>query len=720
MNMRCTSSGITPLHDAIELGDKEKVKYLMQCGANVMLRRSDGLGAVDSSIATENKNVLKYLINAGADMNASQSAVSALCRIAEAPDRDMKAIAMDYITKEFLNDLYPASSHCGLRTTVVDLAKEISPILYGIDPECEVLSPSSLYDCGVIQNTDLVETLLQCGSNISTTTDIQLILSKVLQRLEDFLEYARGPHYFLHKGSDEPVDDIIVKAEWLKCELRLAASSQHAGLLQFLLGMCSVHWLISWPSPLHYACAYGQVDTVRMLLIAGADASTRDMHGRTPLDILRLASNNYYHVLEEAVACENVVESFGSGCTPVIRCPSMVSLLYTLGLGDIQYIQDSESRDLKVLVREVLRNLISCCDAFSKAELTPVGSSAEGTKVGWQDEMDFLVELDMCVDASDVRDAGFDYAYYSKESIFVLRGSKRFHSVFQREIGEAANSCCFSHQSANFRNLYMQPELTVCVKDCNRRATSTLTILHCSAETGTIISVDAVPCLHVNDWPERCIEATWLLDHESLRRHGYVLVPKSPHKDSELAKMYSDTQLRSMWKISFAHLETYHMQHLEQRVKDVYVLAKCLRNPDVCRILVMSDQQKGPAMVSLPKNMDKYVSSYMLKMVFFKNVRYFLESDLSLGEMVCRVYDELEEGLSQGFIPLYFMPTASALGGHKLDVRKSAKVAALMKRFVHALFLRDSQVDQSVADADEEIIVYQRQPTSVYRSVDIS
>jgi hypothetical protein len=65
------------------------------------------------------------------------------------------------------------------------------------------------------------------------------------------------------------------------------------------------------------------------------------------------------------------------------------------------------------------------------------------------------------------------------------------------------------------------------------------------------------------------------------------------------------------------------------------------------------------------------------------------------------------------------MPTVSALGGHKLNVRKSAKVAALMKRFVRALFLRD-QAEESAADGDEEIIVYQRQPTSVYMVVDIS
>ena len=128
---------------------------------------------------------------------------------------------------------------------------------------------------------------------------------------------------------------------------------------------------------------------------------------------------------------------------------------------------------------------------------------------------------------------------------------------------------------------------------------------------------------------------------------------------------------------------------------------------------------KGPRCVSdegsWPRNTGKYISSYMLKMIFFKNVENFLNSDLSLGEMVCCLYDELEESLSYGFIPLYFMPKVSALSGHKLNIPKSARVAKIMKKFVHAYYQRDKRARQGC----EEINHQQRERTFVYQAIEI-
>jgi hypothetical protein len=45
---------------------------------------------------------------------------------------------------------------------------------------------------------------------------------------------------------------------------------------------------------------------------------------------------------------------------------------------------------------------------------------------------------------------------------------------------------------------------------------------------------------------------------------------------SDLAKEYGADELQRLWNIPFPHLETEHMQRLDQRVKDVYLLLpKC-------------------------------------------------------------------------------------------------------------------------------------------------
>jgi hypothetical protein len=193
-----------------------------------------------------------------------------------------------------------------------------------------------------------------------------------------------------------------------------------------------------------------------------------------------------------------------------------------------------------------------------------------------------------------------------------------------------------------------------------------------------------------------------------------MIVPKPPHVKSDLAKEHSEEELQSLWKISFSHLETEHMQRLDQRVKDAYLTDKALRNPDVCRILILD---KG-----LSRNTDKYISSYFLKMCFFQNVEYFLESDLSLGAMVCKVHSDLEKGLCQGFIPLYFMPNVCAFAGRKLDISKCVKVAEIMGRFVRGLYLRDcmSYPEDILDNEDEGIIIYQRKPSSVYKTYNIN
>ena len=121
---------------------------------------------------------------------------------------------------------------------------------------------------------------------------------------------------------------------------------------------------------------------------------------------------------------------------------------------------------------------------------------------------------------------------------------------------------------------------------------------------------------------------------------------------------------------------------------------------------------------SLPRKADKYLTSYMLKMIFFKNVEDFRQADLELGEMVCKVYDDLEQSLSDGFIPLFFLPKVSALSGINIDISKSRQVAAIMKRFVRALHERDCRMRATGGTGGGGDV--DLQTTGVYRIYDIT
>jgi ankyrin repeat protein len=467
-------------------------------------------------------------------------------------------------------------------------------------------------------------------------------------------------------------------------------------------------------SNLHRACWRGDSDIVRLLLIDGGDMNALDSLGNIPFSMLPLASFADYHTIYETMTTEKVIERVGLDSTPILLNRKSDSLLWTSGLGDVKRMLFPKCTEIYEDVHAIVCEIGKRGKLFSRSEIIRCGSAGEGAKVGLPDEMDFLVEIARIdgINQLNLKQVGDDYVQYSDNHSDLLRqGSKVFHFHFLKRFNVAVGGLNCKNttvQNSFYNNL---------IRDSNRRATTPLHMVW--RDTNRVprvtISVDVVPGLHVdNSWPDGGISKTWLLNSDELQRYGYFLVPKPPHSSTHLANRYPPEVLQTLWKISFPHLETYHMQHLEKRIKDVYVLAKCLRNPDVCRIMVTDEG-------SYPRSVDKFVTSYMLKMAFFKNVEYFLHSDLSLGEMVCRVYDEVEGGLSRGFIPLYFLPKVSALAGHKLDIPKCARVAMTMKKFVHAMNLRESQQDENAIVEDvEEIVVYQRKPSSVYKCIEIA
>jgi ankyrin repeat protein len=463
---------------------------------------------------------------------------------------------------------------------------------------------------------------------------------------------------------------------------------------------------------LHGSCMYGHTDMTRLLLLAGADINKTDAKGMTPLDYLPFQNLVDYNLQARWRTSVKLVEDVPLDSMPDVICPPLDRLHAIPGLGDVFAIPGGLAARVFADVKGVIEKLpILSGQLFTGAKPQQVGSSGEETRTGLPNEMDFIFQVDLGLDNSAVNEVGYGYALFSypadtEKAYAFVTGSKSFHDIF----GDLFQK--FNEISEGSKIRFMEGAQDV-VKDTDRKACTPM-MLCWEDEDGKNkvgVSVDAVPCIHINDWPEKGTGRTWLMDRALLKERGYNLIPKPPNVLSEVARGFDPKDLQEIWRISFSHLETEHMYKVPPRVKAVYITAKCLRNPDVCQILIRDKSGKL-------KTAESYVVSYLLKMMFFQRAEEFINIDQSLGKMVCQLFDDVADGLTRNFIPLFFIPSVNVLDGLKLDVRKCGAVARLMSRFVKALYTRDLDTDGNDVTNDVAFHVYQRDK-SLYKIYDI-
>jgi ankyrin repeat protein len=701
------SEYITPLHDAAKLPNTEIVETLKEFGADMQCQKTEHIKPIHIATNMYREDVLEYFAEIGADMDVTYTDnVRPLNEAVRVGNTDMVRCLtrcganVESRKKAGLTPLFAAivSSHTELANRLIRLGADINAKISK--------QVSLLHDAVEYRDIEMLEALVQLGMEVRTER-WEISLLGVCAN-SNYMEMAHclltnGVNRHGDQGAFITVLGDALLGDSLECVEKLASliNQSEAMFLEVNTNqiLVPVHGTPAMTA-LDMACQYGLLDMARLLILNGCHSN------EAALDKLPLAKSVKYSTIKETLTANRVREliKMDTHYESVFHLPSISieAIPHTVGVGDVKCIPSPKSTEVAAEVYDVFNMLVKNLEFFPGGKLHGIGSMGEGTKVLLPDEMDFLVLFELeKFEGTKVAGAGFGYAYCKNESIPMLKGgSMTFHIYF---IKDMTNAMAYLNKTPECRVAILIDTIAI-LDDDNRKACSFLPVRWSDESSSILISVDIVPCLHINDWPKDGTQKTWLMDYATLKNRGYLIVPKPPHVKSALAKRCTEEDLEELWRISFSHLETEHMQRLEQRVKDVYITAKSLRSPEFCRILI---KEEG----SYDKPADKYVTSYMLKMMFLKNVENFLATELSLGAMVLKVYDDLVEALSKEFVPLFFMPTANALDGLKLDVKKCAKVARIMQKFVHKLYERDNQAStggsqQAIENASRQRAVY--------------
>ncbi|XP_064634571.1 uncharacterized protein LOC135492209 [Lineus longissimus] len=640
-----------PVQQAVYEGRPNLVKYLVNQGADPNSKCIDMIRATHVAVEQGNIDMLRCLAKHGADVNAGKNEVTCLFIAISRGNLEMVKCLVNLgadINTGYLRNITPIQD----ALTAQDMPEVKRPEVLNVlldasqnqiqltetrpNPLNNVISLELPLNTSIYYGKiDVVEYLIQRrGEDQVDINALQTYIQKSIHHRQPDNNLIQDCHTVAFKGVDAVRSD---DGDILRLNIETAAD-------------------------------LGYTDMIRLLIVTHQPGCLLG----DPLASLPLAQKLDYSVLHEAIAREPgqvILEKVPNDARPRVLCQSMDTLIRTPGIGSVLDIPELDIKDMSEAVEKFLDWVLkNYGKMFLGAKVSQTGSSAEGTKVGLPTEMDYLFKLNLPrseipnIINSEIK--GYVHCKYDETNTRIER----------REL---------------FKNGMIE-------NDERKACSSTELAWYTSENSKLVISVDAVPCLPIDGWPREAIRETWLMNSQTLHSKGYLLVPKPPNPTSQIGQQCSDEELETLWRISVSHIETEHMQKLEPRVRRVYSTAKCLRNPDVCRIMVTDEG-------SVPKSVDRYITSYLLKMIFFRNVEDFRKANQSVGEMVCKVYDDLDEGMTRGCIPEYFQPTVNVLAGLKMGlVPKITRVARIMKRFVRALYQRDCKADQGYVTEGSE------------------
>ncbi|XP_064621808.1 ankyrin-3-like [Lineus longissimus] len=645
------NSGFTPLCLAAQSGNENIVKLLLDSGADIETKINYGYSVLTIASQNGHENVVKLLLDRGA--NTESKGAYDWCPIFEAI----------------------FSGHTGIVLLLLEFEANIE------SRDSRGRSPLSV--AASIGKVDIVDILLKDGADYDSKDEdaVSALDNGIIHGQVDVVEC-----FLKHITKKGDLGTIV-------CEkLSLAAKHGQKDVILCIMKLGNQSDLDyvdrNGCSPLAEAISQGQLDCVRYLQSLGATLSfvgddkliqclsrcwSLDMYQYLLVAGLNpLAVDNSGHKVHDYVCYGEYIDwDVFKTLSPATvdgrpRKVTATSLVTYPGLGSVRALPYYIRRDLTQTILKKVSSITEQARNFYKLSFEPIGSSVESTKVGLTDEFDFMLQSSSnIVIVDELFDVGHGYIRYD-EANRLSNSSKVFH-----------NNVWFYMESKDDM-LISAPPATA-----GEGTASTPIKMRYQKEatdqSSLMVSVDLVPVLQVKDWPSDAIQRTWMMTRNDLRARGYQLVARPPHRDSEFGKTFEESERERLYRVTFSKLEVEHIRNLPDRVKDAYILAKCLRSPVVCRVVVQDDD-------GVIYFVDKFITSYLLKTVFMHNVDEFLVHQRPLVEMAYILYCQLEYYLSHGFLPLFWMQKVNLLEGVNINAAKSHKVAAHMKAHIGKLY----------------------------------
>ncbi|XP_064648488.1 ankyrin-1-like [Lineus longissimus] len=659
-------SGRSPLWTASDNGHETVVRLLLDRGA------VDGQSPLWIASFNGHRRVVKLLLDRGAQIESKS--VSGQSPLWTASDNGHGSVVKLLLERGEMTEASVLSSHSPLHTTI-DCENSMETLhQQRADIESkDNKGKSPLNQAATVGQTEIVQILIEHGADIASKDNDEFssrdncvihgqinVIEYFFKNITDEADLKKtierwlllAARYgqkevliFLAKMNKIPGLDYVGQNG--QSPLATAISHSHFECVRMLHSLGATLSFISNVELAQCLSQSGSIDIYKYLLIAGLNQHAEDLRDHHNLSF---SEDINWDIFRMALSPHEVEERKRISTSSLIKFP---------GLGSVQSLNQDKLNELNVTIDTKIRAILAKLSWI----VTLTGGSAELTKVGFPDEFDFTVKCKGYIPTSKITEVGHGYRRCDGWDIF--DSSKLAHSFFWSFIDSS-------------------DDMIVSIPSAVTGGGSASTVIQlrwkADEQRSLVVSIDVVPVLQVNDWPDGAIKKTWMMGYDDLKKQGYQLVVRPPHQGSSFGKTFKEAERERLFRVTFSQLEVAHIKDLPARVKNAYILAKCLRDPVVCQVVVKDDR--------MLHFVDKFLTSYLLKTVFMHNVKDFLhhEPPLPLVEMAYILYSHLEYYLSRGSIPIFWMPKVNLLQGVNINAAKSHKVAAHMKAFVGGLY----------------------------------
>ena len=511
------------------------LEVLVNAGANLNIKALDSTTPLHHCSQVSNERVCEFLLKNGADVNAEDF----ICRT------PMHAAARNR------------------HANVVEILNKYGGIInvqdkYGYTP----LHYAAMYD-----NDVAVKSLLECGANFS----VRCFVNKL------------SPLHLAAERDDPDIIDILIAAGAdVNCVDRYGAT------------------------PLHYAACEGIADVTEALLRNGADINVVDELGKTPLSVaLKMGEievsqlltgdheNEKFDVFHSLTRFPRIperhIENYFSTVTDALSSIGNAqdiskAILCKPGFMRIDMFPDENKSIHKqtTSLAHAIAVRIGEIDARFNGTVFPCGSVADGCKVGFPNEFDYLVNLNVFenyVENFIPTKTGFTALKIKKDKRCIISEFVDDHDCLEarglkRYFKELVLEAFYDVQKDRFIQLQCGQALISEMFDISKNVhdLSPIVVVWRGAEfKRLVVYIDINPVIRFNGWPPKAITYSTLLT--DLQKHEIYLFPKSPNHYSNLPHKLN----LASWCYSFVCVENQIFQELTEVLKDAFTLCKALR-----------------------------------------------------------------------------------------------------------------------------------------------